>query len=94
MERAAAPVSGSAAGPARRTAALAGAGAIAVGKINKKKLETEKERLLQQAIEKQNAIMFRIKAEVNAVQERADYLASLNTVLKLIIKDLKADLGK
>ena len=75
-------------------AALAGAGAIAVGKINKKKLETEKERLLQQAIEKQNAIMFRIKAEVNAVQERADYLASLNTVLKLIIKDLKADLGK
>ncbi len=74
-------------------AALLGIGGYAIlSHINKKKLVEKKEMLLQQAMQKQNAIISRIKEETNANKERIDYMTSLNIVLQAIVRDLKADL--
>jgi hypothetical protein len=75
-------------------AALLGIGGYAVlSHINKKKLIEKKEMLLQQAMQKQNAIISRIKVENDANKDRVAYLTSLNVVLQTIIRDLEADLA-
>lgn len=73
---------------------LAGAGIMVSGAIRRKQLRQEKEGLLQLAIEKHHAIVEALKNEVNATQERAEYLTSLNHLLRQAIKDLRSDLGK
>lgn len=73
-------------------AVLAVAAVQVVANIKKKELMYQKERLLQQAIEKQQAIIVRIKAECDMAKQRADYLNSLNEVLRRVINDLRADL--
>lgn len=74
-------------------AVLATGGVAIVTGLRAKELKQEKERLLQKAIEMQQAIIVQIKAEVEAQRQRADYLNSLNELLRRAIADLKADLG-
>ena len=57
----------------------------------KSKLRKEKTRLLTLALEKLHAIVEQLKQEVTATKERADYLNSLNITLKVVIRDLQAD---
>lgn len=61
--------------------------------LKSKELKQAKERLLQKAIEMQQAIIVQIKAEIDTERQRADYLNSLNELLRRAIADLKADLG-
>lgn len=74
-------------------AALAAGGVGIASAIKRKQLKQEKERLLKAAIEKHHAIVKALKSEVDVTKERADYLNSLNILLKQAIKDLRADLG-
>ncbi|NLC26425.1 MAG: hypothetical protein GX777_07375 [Fastidiosipila sp.] len=74
-------------------AALAAGGVGIASAIKRKQLKQEKERLLKAAIEKHHAIVEALKSEVDVTKERADYLNSLNILLKQAIKDLRADLG-
>lgn len=74
-------------------AVLATGGVAIVTGLRAKELKQEKERLLQKAIETQQTIIVQIKAEVDAQRQRADYLNSLNELLRRAIADLKADLG-
>lgn len=74
-------------------AVLAAGGCKVVMEINAKELMKDKERLLQQAIEMQQAIIVQIRAEVNAERQRADYLNSLNELLRRAITDLQKDLS-
>ena len=74
-------------------AILGGVGIAAVSALKRKQLRQEKERLLKAAVEKHHAIVEALKNEVDATTERADYLNSLNILLRQAIKDLLADLG-
>ncbi len=73
---------------------ILGAGGVGIAAaIKRKQLRQEKERLLKVAVEKHHAIVTALKNEVDVTKERADYLTSLNILLKKAIKDLQADLG-
>lgn len=74
-------------------AVLASVGVGVVMGLKSKELKQAKERLLQKAIEMQQAIIVQIKCEVDAQRQRADYLGSLNELLRRAIADLQADLG-
>jgi len=52
------------------------------------KLKRIKKRFLKPAIEKQYAIDAALEQETNATEERVDYLKSINSVLKGVIKHL------
>jgi hypothetical protein len=73
--------------------ALGIGGYAVISRKNRKKLIERKEMLLQQAIRKCDAILADMRKEVNNNRERSDYLQSLITILKSIIKDLQADLA-
>lgn len=60
--------------------------------LKSKELKQRKERLLQKAIEMQQAIIVQIKSEVDVQRQRADYLNSLNELLRRVIADLQGDL--
>lgn len=60
--------------------------------LKSKELKQRKERLLQKAIEMQQAIIVQIKSEVDVQKQRADYLNSLNELLRRVIADLQGDL--
>lgn len=74
-------------------AVLATGGVFIVSAIKRNQLQQEKERLLKAAIEKHHAIVEALKNEVSVTMERADYLNSLNILLRQAIIDLKSDLG-
>ena len=74
-------------------AALAAGGVGLTVYLKNKQLKKEKERLYQEAIKKQDQIINALKTEVDASQERLDYLQSLNILLTQAVKDLKHDLG-
>lgn len=76
-------------------APIAGLAGVSVGiasALRHKQLKQEKERLYQEAIKKQNAILKALREENNANKDRIDYLTSLNIILTQAIKDLKHDL--
>ena len=67
---------------------------MVTGAVKRRQLRQEKERLLQQAIEKHHAVVQALKEEVDATKERADYLNSLNILLQSAIESLQEDLGQ
>lgn len=71
---------------------LAATGVGVTMALKSKELKQEKERLLQKAIEIQQAIITQIKFEVDAEKKRADYLNTLNELLRRAIADLQSDL--
>ncbi|MFL2076091.1 hypothetical protein [Marinilactibacillus psychrotolerans] len=73
-------------------AILAGGGIAINAKRKKDKLKREKERLYQEALKKHNAVIKALKEEVNATNDRMEYLNGLNILLQQAIKELKADL--
>ncbi|MCL1994972.1 MAG: hypothetical protein FWG63_02070 [Defluviitaleaceae bacterium] len=73
-------------------AGLAVGGGLLVANKKRKRLKQEKERLLQEAIEKHHAITRALKEEVDATKDRADYLNALNIMLRKAIEELKSDL--
>ena len=75
-------------------AALAAGGVGLVAWKNKKKLRHEKERLYEEALKKQEAMIEALKNEVDADKERLEYLQSLNILLTKALSDLKEDLAK
>lgn len=75
-------------------AVLAAGGVGLASHLKNKQLRQEKERLYKEALKKHEAIIQALKSEANADKERYDYLMSLNTLLRRVIKDLKKDLGK
>lgn len=74
-------------------AALAAGGVGIASHIKNKQLKQEKERLYKEALRKHQAIIQALKDEVNASEERLQYLQSLNVLLQAAIKDLGKDLG-
>lgn len=74
-------------------ALLAGGGVALNAARRRKLLKQEKERLYQEALRKQSAIVKALKEEVNMTKERADYLNSINILLKQAIKELREDLA-
>ncbi len=75
-------------------AVLGMGGVLIAGAVKGLHLDQEKERLLQQAIQKHHAIVAALREEVGATQERADYLASLNVLLQSAIVNLREDLAE
>ena len=73
-------------------AALAGAGVLTVSILKSKQVCQERERLYKEAIQKHEAIIEALQKEIEADQERLDYLESLNLLLQNAIKDLKEDI--
>lgn len=61
--------------------------------LKNKKLNQEKERLYQEVLRKNEAIITALKDEVEATKERLDYLQSLNILLVQTTKGLRHDLG-
>ncbi|GHT20428.1 hypothetical protein FACS1894189_9270 [Planctomycetales bacterium] len=61
---------------------------------SEEELKLEKEKLYKTALKRHDAIIRKMKKDVNASEEREDYLRSLNVVLRSIIKDLKSDLAQ
>jgi len=57
-------------------------------------LQQEKERIYQEALAKDQAIIKAQQHESDASKERQDYLQSVNIMLQQVIKDLGEDLGK
>ena len=72
---------------------LGGLGVYAAKSYREKKLKQEKERLYQEALRKNSAIIRELRNEAALSKERADYLHSLNILLQRAINDLKEDLG-
>lgn len=75
-------------------AILAVTGYGTVSKLQAQKLAQEKERLYQLALQKHDAIIRELNEKHNNSEERAEYLNSLNILLREAIKNLKADIGK
>lgn len=75
-------------------AILGVAGYAVLAEKNKEELLQTKETLFQEAIRKHDAILREIDKKVHLSEERNRYLTSLNVLLRQIIDDLKADLGK
>lgn len=73
-------------------AILAGTGVGVASHLRNKQLKQEKDRLYQEAVRKQNAIIKALREENASNKERIDYLTSLNVLLTQAIKDLKHDL--
>lgn len=74
-------------------AGLAAAGVGIASHLKSKQLQQEKERLYKEALAKHEAIIREMKAEIDASEQRMEYLQSLNILLQQAIKDLQADLG-
>ena len=81
-------------------AMLAGPSALLAGPVvglisvsKRKRLKQEKDRLYQEALKKQNAIIKALKDQADADKERLDYLKGLNILLQQAVKDLRTDLG-
>ena len=72
--------------------ALASGGVFAVNALKSKQVCQERERLYKETIQKHEAIIETLKEELDATQERLDYLESLNILLQQAIKDLKEDI--
>ncbi len=64
-----------------------------INRHNKKKLEEDKQRFLQEALTRQEAINRELKPSAYVSIERTEYLNSLNILLMQIIKDLQSDLS-
>lgn len=75
-------------------AILAGTSVGVATRIRNKQLRQEKERLYKEVIAKHEAIIRALEDEVNASQERIDYLQSLSIMLKRALVDLGYDLGE
>ena len=73
---------------------LAAGGVGIAAHLKHKQLKQEKERLYEIALEKHQAIIDSLSKEVDATQERLEYLQSLNILLKQAIADLEKDLGE
>lgn len=74
--------------------AVLGVGAYAlVHRHQTNKLNQERQRLYNIALQKHQAIINELNKDVNATKERADYLQRLNILLTQAIKELKEDLG-
>ncbi|WP_434794539.1 hypothetical protein TPDSL_15790 [Terrisporobacter petrolearius] len=74
-------------------AVLAAGGVGVASHLKHKQLKQEKERLYQEALKKQNAIIKALKDAKDEDKDRINYLTSLNILLQRAIKDLKSDLG-
>ena len=75
-------------------ALLGAAGYVALSKKKKKKLVKVKKELLEDAICKQNLIKKELNNKTQLKQEKLDCLNAANISLKILIKDLKDDLGR
>lgn len=73
---------------------LSGAGYAVVRNIRGRKVQEERERLYNLALQKHQSIINALQESARLSKERADYLQSLNILLQRAINDLKADLGK
>ena len=77
------------------TVAILATGGVGVAShLKNKQLRQEKERIYREVLVKHQAIIKLLEEEKDAVQERLDYLQSLNILLQQAIKDLSKDLGK
>lgn len=74
-------------------AILGGVGIKVTANLKAKQLKQEKERLYKEALRKHDAIIKNLKEEVDANEERTEYLQSLNVLLRQAIADLQKDLG-
>lgn len=74
-------------------AALGGAGVWLAAKHNQKKLLQAKERMLQDAIRKRDAVVNELGNRVNMSEDRINRLTALNTLLQQAVKDLQSDLA-
>ena len=74
-------------------AALGGVGVWAAAKHNQKKLLQAKERMLQDAIRKRDAIVAELGNRVGMSEDRIKRLTALNTLLQQAVKDLQQDLA-
>ena len=61
--------------------------------LKKKQLRQEKMRIYEEALKKHQAIIQALKDELEASNERLEYLQSLNILLTQALKDLQKDLG-
>ena len=74
-------------------AVLAAGGVGIAVHLKSKQLKQEKERLYKEALKKHQAIIQALKNEVNATEERLQYLQGLNILLQKAVSDLAKDLG-
>lgn len=74
-------------------AALAAGGVGIASHLKYKQLKQEKQRLYEEAIRKQNAIIRKLNEEKNGDKKRIEYLTSINILLQQALKDLRHDLG-
>lgn len=74
-------------------AALGGVGVWIAAKRNQKKLLQAKEKMLQDAIRKRDAIVAELGSRVDMSEDRINRLTALNTLLQQAVKDLQADLA-
>lgn len=75
-------------------ALLGGAAYGVTAAVKHKKLNEEKERLYNLALQKHQAIINELKNKANLSEDRIKYLESLNILLTKAIKELKEDLNK
>jgi hypothetical protein len=61
---------------------------------NKRRLIQTKEALYQEALRKHDAVIRELNSKIEVTADRAEYLNSLNILLREIISNLKKDLGK
>lgn len=73
---------------------LAGTGYAIIHGRREKKIKKERERLYNLALRKHQAIINELKDSAKLSKERAEYLQSLNILLRQAIKELKEDLDK
>ena len=73
-------------------AVLGVTGYAIVSKINKDKIQKQKELLLKESVAKHNKIIVMLSHKADQSKERIDHLTYLNTALRRIIDDLGADL--
>ena len=74
-------------------AVLGGAGVWLAARRNKKRLLQAKERMLQDAIRKRDAVLRELKNEVGKSKEHIEHLKALNVLLQSAVRDLQADLA-
>lgn len=76
------------------TFVLGGIGYVIARNKRENKLKEERQRLYNLALQKHQAIINALKESARISKERADYLQSLNILLRQAIVELRADLGK
>jgi hypothetical protein len=74
-------------------AALGVGGYALISRRNKIKLKQFKEELIQEASKKHDAIVRELKQKIDLVEDRVNYLESLEILLQRIVKDLELDLA-